>query len=54
MSAPDTVVPGMDTPDELRAIASVPSASRDYLLDDIRCATPSPLTGDVIPPVPPL
>jgi 3-(3-hydroxy-phenyl)propionate hydroxylase len=39
---------------ELRAIASDPAASRDYLLDDIRCATPSLLTGEVIPPVPPL
>ena len=37
---------------ELQAIASAPSASRDYLLDDIRCATPSLLTGDAIFPVP--
>jgi 3-(3-hydroxy-phenyl)propionate hydroxylase len=39
---------------ELRAIASAPSAIRDYLLDDIRCGTPSLLTSDVIPPVPPV
>lgn len=37
---------------ELRALASAPSASRDYLLDDIRCATPSLLTGGAISPVP--